>query len=68
MERNIVLEISDDVSEEMFDYYARFTKQAFKACKWVKAVYTERKTEQEEWRVYPEDTEKLFSDDTEDEE
>jgi hypothetical protein len=65
MERNIVLELSEDVTDEQIEYYARVTKQMLLECKWVKAVYVERKTEQEEWRI-TDDVLEPFADDEED--
>lgn len=51
MERNIVLELSESATDEQLEYYARITKQMLMKCDWVKAVYVERKTEQEEWSI-----------------
>ena len=65
MERNIVLELSDTVTDEQIEYYARVTKQMLLMCDWVKAVYVERKTEQEEWRITDECLEP-FAEDEED--
>ena len=65
MERNIVLELSDTVADEQIEYYARVTKQMLLKCDWVKAVYVERKTEQEEWRITDECLEP-FAEDEED--
>ena len=65
MERNIVLELSDTVTDEQIEYYARVTKQMLLKCDWVKAVYVERKVEQEEWRI-TDDCLEPFAEDGED--
>ncbi len=65
MERNIVLELSDTVTDEQIEYYARVTKRMLLKCDWVKAVYVERKVEQEEWRI-TDDCLEPFAEDEED--
>ena len=51
MEREIVLEVKEDVTAERFDYLARFVKQALNDIEDIKAVYVVEKEEQEDWRL-----------------
>lgn len=62
MEREIVLEIKEDVTAEKLDYLARFIKQAFGAIEDIKAVYVVEKEEQTEWKITDDVFEAAFKD------
>ena len=62
MEREIVLEIKEDVTPEKLDYLARFVKQCFKAIEDIKAVYVVEREEQMEFAITDEVLEAAFED------
>jgi len=62
MEREIVLEIKEDVTAERLNYFARFVKQCFRDIEDVKAVYVVEKEEQTEWRITDDVFEAAFKD------